>query len=40
MSIARDVVEVLGGTIEVTSAPGAGTVVEIRLPVAAREPAA
>ncbi len=40
MSIARDVVEVLGGTIEVTSELGAGTVVEIRLPVATREPVA
>jgi signal transduction histidine kinase len=40
MSIARDVVEALGGTIEVTSEPGSGTVVEIRLPVATREPVA
>jgi signal transduction histidine kinase len=37
MSIAREAVEVIGGTIEVVSEPGAGTVVEIRLPVAARE---
>jgi signal transduction histidine kinase len=35
LSIARGAVEVLGGTISVASEPGEGTVVEIRLPVAA-----
>ena len=38
LAIARDIVELHGGTIDVTSTPGAGTTFTFRLPIEAAGP--